>query len=143
MKSSPELLERFMPKYATVGTVFSDCAVTRPQYTVKAVNTSNNAYSCFIGGDAPVTVFYTDAPSDESIVIIKESFGNAFATWALHNYKKVCIVDPRKFNGFGGNYAYFNLKSFCDKMQIDDVVFINYPVVVASSGIRGAILSMK
>ncbi len=143
MKNSPELLERFMPKYATVGTVFSDCAVTRPQYTVKAVNTSNNAYSCFIGGDAPVTVFYTDAPSDESIVIIKESFGNAFATWALHNYKKVCIVDPRKFNGFGGNYAYFNLKSFCEKMQIDDVVFINYPVVVASSGIRSAILSMK
>ena len=143
MKSSPELLERFMPKYATVGTVFSDCAVTRPQYTVKAVNTSNNAYSCFVGGDAPVTVFYTDAPSDESVVIIKESFGNAFATWALHNYKKVCIVDPRKFNGFGGNYANFNLKSFCEKMEIDDVVFINYPVVVASSGIRGAILSMK
>ena len=143
MKGSPELLERFMPKFATVGTVFADCAVTSPQYTVKAVNTSNNAYSCFIGGDAPVTVFYTDAPSDESIVIIKESFGNAFATWALHNYKKVCIVDPRRFNGFGGNYASFNLKSFCDKMEIDDVVFINYPVVVASSGIRSAILSMK
>lgn len=143
MKGSPELLERFMPKFATVGTVFADCAVSRPQYTVKAVNSANNAYSCFIGGDAPVTVFYTDAPSDESVVIIKESFGNAFATWALHNYKKVCIVDPRRFNGFGGNYASFNLKSFCDRMEIDDVVFINYPVVVASSGIRGAILSMK
>lgn len=143
MKGSPELLERFIPKYATVGTVFSDCAVSRPQYTVQAVNTSTNSYSCFIGGDAPVTVFYTDAPSDESIVIIKESFGNAFATWAMNNYKKVCIVDPRKFNGFGGNYNSFNLKSFCDKMEINDVVFINYPVVIASSGIRSAILAMK
>ncbi len=143
MRNSPELLERFVPKYATVGTVFSDCAVTHSQYTVKAVNTANNSYSSFIGGDAPITVFYTDAPSDESIAIIKESFGNAFATWAMHNYKKVCIIDPRKFNGFGGNYNHFNLKSFCDKMAIDDVVFINYPVVVSSSGIRGAILSMK
>lgn len=143
MRNSPELLERFIPKYATVGTVFSDCAVTRPQYTVKAVNTSNNSYSCFIGGDAPITVFYTDAPSDESIVIIKESFGNAFATWAMNNYKKVCIVDPRKFNGFGGNYNYFNLASFCNTMNINDVVFINYPVVVSSSGIRNAILSMR
>ncbi len=143
MCSSPELLERFIPKYATVGTVFSDCAVTSPQYVVQAVNTTNNSYSCFVGGDAPITVFYTDAPSDESIVIIKESFGNAFATWAMNNYKKVCIVDPRKFNGFGGNYSYFNLRSFCDTMDIDDVVFINYPVVVASSGIRNAILSMK
>ena len=143
LKGSPELLERFMPKYATVGTVFSDCAVQRPQYTVKAVNTSNNSYSCFIGGDGPVTIFYTDAPSDESIVIIKESFGNAFATWAMNNYKKVCVVDPRKFNGFGGNNNYFNLDSFCKRMDIDDVVFINYPVVVASSGIRSAILSMR
>ena len=143
MRNSPELLERFMPKFATVGTVFSDCAVTKPQYTVKAVNTQNNAYSCFIGGDAPVTVFYTDAPGDESIVIIKESFGNAFATWAMHNYKKVCVVDPRKFNGFGGNYARFNLNEFCKTMDIDDVVFINYPVVISSSGIRSAILNMR
>ena len=143
MKGSPELLERFIPKYATIGTVFSDCAVTQPQYTVQAVNTANNSYSCFVGGDAPVTVFYTDAPSDESILIIKESFGNAFATWAMNNYKKVCIVDPRRFNGFGGNYNSFNLKAFCDKMAINDVVFINYPVVISSSGIRSAILSMK
>lgn len=143
MKGSPELLERYIPKYATVGTVFSDCAVTKSEYTVKAVNTDSNSYSCFIGGDAPVAVFYTDAPSDESILIIKESFGNAFATWAMHNYKKVCIVDPRNFNGFGGNNAPFNLNSFCEKMEIDDVVFINYPVVVASSGIRSSILSMK
>ena len=143
MKSSPELLERFVPKYATVGTVFSDCATQRVQYVVNAVNTGYNSYSCFVGGDGPVTVFYTDAPSDESIVIIKESFGNAFATWAMHNYKKVCIVDPRKFNGFGGNYNTFNLKTFCDRMEIDDAVFINYPVAVSSSGIRGAILNMK
>ncbi len=143
MRGNPELLERFLPKYATVGTVFSDGLATNAKYTVKAVNTSNNSYSCFIGGDAPVSVFYTDAPGDESIVIIKESFGNAFATWAMHNYKKVCIVDPRRFNGFGGNYTRFNLKSFCDRMDIDDVVFINYPVVVSSSGIRQAILDMR
>ena len=143
MRANPEMLERFLPKYATVGTVFSDGLATRAKYTVKAVNTASNSYSCFIGGDAPVSVFYTDAPGDESIVIIKESFGNAFATWAMHNYKKVCIVDPRRFNGFGGNYTRFNLKSFCDRMDIDDVVFINYPVVVSSSGIRQAILDMR
>ena len=61
----------------------------------------------------------------------------------MNNYKKVCIVDPRKFNGFGGNNNYFNLDSFCKRMDIDDVVFINYPVVIASSGIRSAILSMR
>ena len=143
MKNSPELLERFVPKYATVGTVFSDQNRTQKSHVVDAVNTGYNSYSCFVGGDGPVTVFYTDAPSEESIVIIKESFGNAFATWAMHNYKKVCIIDPRKFNGFGGSTRSFNLKAFCSDMGINDVVFINYPVAVSSSDIRSAILKMK
>lgn len=143
MNTNPELLERFLPKFATVGTVYSDGLGQRKSYTVSAVNTSSNSYSCFIGGDGPVTIFHTDASSDETVLIIKESFGNAFATWAMHNYKKVCVVDPRKFNGFGGNYNYFNLKSFCDAQGVDDIIFINYPVAVASSGIRGAILNMK
>lgn len=143
VKSNPELLERFLPKYATVGTVFSDGLGQRKSYTVSAVNTKNNSYSCFIGGDGPVTIFHTDAQSDETVLIVKESFGNAFATWAMHNYKKVCVVDPRKFNGFGGNYNYFNLKSFCDAQGVDDIIFINYPVALGSSGIRGAILNMR
>ena len=143
VKSNPELLERFLPKYATVGTVYSDGLAQRKSYTVNAVNTANNSYSCFIGGDGPVTIFHTDAPGNETVLIVKESFGNAFATWAMHNYKKVCVVDPRKFNGFGGNYNYFNLKSFCDAQGVDDIIFINYPVAVGSSGIRGAILNMR
>ncbi len=143
VKSNPELLERFIPKFATVGTVYSDGLAQRKSYTVDAVNTNNNSYSCFIGGDGPVTIFHTDAPGNETVLIVKESFGNAFATWAMHNYKKVCVVDPRKFNGFGGNYNYFNLKAFCDAQGVDDVIFINYPVAVGSSGIRGAILNMR
>ncbi len=143
MKNSPELLERFIPKYATVGTVYSDQNLARMSGTVKAVSTNTNAYHAFIGGDNPVTVFYTDAQSDRTLVIIKESFGNAFATWALNNYKKVCIVDPRRFNGFGGNYNSFKLNQFCRNVGATDVMFINYPVAAASSGIRTAILNMR
>ncbi len=143
MRNSPELLERFVPKYATVGTVYYDQDMTRMGGTVKAVNTGTNAYYAFIGGDNPITVFYTEAQSDKTLVIIKESFGNAFATWAFNDYKKVCIVDPRRFNGFGGNYNSFNLNRFCRNVGATDVMFINYPVAVSSSGIRTAILNMK
>lgn len=143
MKNSPELLERFVPKYATVGTVYNDQNISSMGGVVKAVNTSTNAYYAFIGGDNPVTVFYTDAQSDKTLVIVKESFGNAFATWAMNDYKKVCVVDPRKFNGFGGHYRSFNLNQFCKTVGATDVMFINYPVAVASSDIRSAILSMK
>lgn len=142
MRDNPDILERFMPKYATVGTVFADQNLKKKTAEVKAVNTNSNSYSCFIGGDGPVTVFKTDAPSEKTIVIVKESFGNAFAVWAMNNYKTVYVIDPRKFNGFGGNNEKMNLKTFCTNVGCDDLVFINYPVAVSSSGIRTAILDM-
>lgn len=142
MRSNPDILERFLPKYATIGTVFADQNLKKKTAVVKAVETNSNSYSCFIGGDGPVTVFCTDAPSDKTIVIVKESFGNAFAVWAMNNYKTVYIIDPRKFNGFGGNNEKMNLKAFCENVGCNDLVFINYPVAVSSSGIRGSILDM-
>lgn len=142
MRNNPDMLERFMPKYASVGTVYADRSLKKKMGEVKAVNTNVNSYSCFIGGDGPVTVFHTNAPSDKTIVIVKESFGNAFAVWAMNNYKSVYVIDPRRFNGFGGNNEQMDLKAFCADVGCTDLVFINYPVAISSSGIRNAIFNM-
>lgn len=143
LRNTPETVERFMPKFATVGTVYEDMNMTRMQRKVNAVSTSTASYMAFIGGDGPVTAFYTDAPSDEVCVIIKESYGNAFATWALNNYKEVYVIDPRKFNGFGNKFFNkFNIKTFCDKVNATDLVLINYPGAISSGGIRQSILDM-
>ncbi len=143
LRGTPETVERFIPKYATVGTVYEDMNMTRMQRKVNAVSTSSASYMAFIGGDGPVTVFHTDAPSDEVCVIIKESYGNAFATWALNNYKRVYVVDPRKFNGFGNKFFNkFNIRTFCDKVEATDLVLINYPGAISSGGIRQSILDM-
>ena len=143
LRANSETVERFIPKYATVGTVYEDMNMTKTLRTVKAVNTATASYMAFIGGDGPVTVFYTDAPSNEVAVIVKESYGNAFATWALNNYKMVYVIDPRKFNGFGGKYYQkFNIKAFCDKVKCNDLIMINYPGAISSGGIRQAILDM-
>ncbi len=143
LRSNSETVERFLPKYASVGTVYEDMEMTKTLRTVKAVNTASASYMAFIGGDGPVTVFNTEAPSNEIAVIIKESYGNAFATWALNNYKTVYVIDPRKFNGFGGKYNQkFNIKTFCDNVGCTDLIMINYPGAISSGGIRQAILDM-
>lgn len=143
MSNSPELLERFIPKHAVSGQVYYDQYLSRPGAKVNAVNTSVNAYHNFIGGDNPITIFDTTAPSDRTLVIIKESFGNAFATWALNNFKRVCVIDPRRFNGFNGSGNYLNLNQLCQRIGATDVLFINYPIVPSSSAIRSSILKMK
>jgi len=143
LRGTPETVERFIPKYATVGTVFSDMNMSVMQRKVYAVSTSSASYMAFIGGDGPVTAFYTDAPSDEVCVIIKESYGNAFASWIVNEYKEVYVIDPRKFNGFGNKFFNkFNIKTFCDMVDCDDLVLINYPGAVSSGGVRQSILDM-
>ncbi|MBQ3054138.1 MAG: hypothetical protein IJC89_04460 [Clostridia bacterium] len=143
LRSRPEIVERFIPKYATVGTVYEDMNMTKTLRIVNAVNTNTASYMAFIGGDGPVTAFYTDAPSNEVAVIVKESFGNAFATWALNNYKRVYVIDPRKFNGFGNvYYNKFNIATFCKNVGCNDLIMINYPGAISSGGIRQAILDM-
>lgn len=140
--ANPELLERFLPVVDVQASTYRDMYMTKKIGNVSAVSTNVSSYSCFIGGDNPLTVMTTNVNNGKKLVIIKESFGNAFATWALNNYQEVYVVDPRKFNGFGGNHERFNLIDFYDFIRFDDLVIINYPVSVGSTGIRESILKM-
>lgn len=142
ISSNGELLERFMPRGNIAGCAYSDMYMRKKIKNVVPVSKNYNSYSCFIGGDNPLTVMVSDKGNGKKIVIIKESFGNAFATWALENYSEVYVVDPRKFNGFGGSRERFSLIDFYEFTKFDDLVIINYPVSVSSSGIRQSILDM-
>ena len=143
MRSSPELLERFVPKYVDTGKVYASPSLEYWGTSYKAVNTNSNSYSSFIGGDNPIIIFDTTADSDRTLVIIKESYGNAFASWAVNDFKRVCVIDPRRFNGFAGNNTTLNLNSFCQTVGATDVMFINYPIAVMSPPIRNSIAMMK
>ncbi len=142
IRANPELLERFMPLVNVQACAYKDMYMTKRIANISTVSAKVNSYSCFIGGDNPLTVMVTDVNNGKKLVIIKESFGNAFATWALNNYQEVYVIDPRKFNGFGGNTERFNLVDFYNFTHFDDLVIINYPVSVGSVGIRESILDM-
>ena len=110
----------------------------------KVIVESDEKYTTFIGGDMPIIRYKTNVKNGEKAVIIKESFGNAFATWAVNNYEEVYIIDPRQWNGFGGasDRGEFNLVTFYnDVCQFDDLIVVSYPGS-ATSNMRKAILSL-
>jgi len=82
-------------------------------------------YICFIGGDAPLTHFETDAGTGRSIVVIKDSFGNAFVPFLTSNYQDIYIIDPRYVNKKGK--PDLNLIQFAKEQRVDDILFLNYP----------------
>ncbi len=76
-------------------------------------------YNTFIGGDNPYTeITNHDIENDNSCVVIKESFGNAFVPFLIPHYKKVYVLDYRY-------YKESNLQEFVKKNNCKDIIFIN------------------
>lgn len=125
-----ETMERFMPIVDYKGAVYLDMYLKDKWRESEVIVKSDDKYTTFIGGDMPVIKYTTSVKNGEKAVIIKESFGNAFATWAINNYEEVYIIDPRQWNGFGGesNRGEFNLVKFYNEVcQFDDLIVVSYP----------------
>lgn len=140
-RANPDLLERFLPFVEVSGYAYKDMGLTIGEGRVDAVDKRFNNYMTFIGGDHPITKFTTSNKNGKAVMIVKESYGNALASLVVNDYETVYVLDPRKFNGFGGYTRRFNLVEFYQSHPFDDLILINYPVGMTSS-IRQAILNL-
>ena len=76
-----------------------------------------NSYSVFLHGDFPLERIDTSNHNGRRAVVIKESFGNAFAPFLLSHYEQVFVVDQRYFQT--------SLVDLVKENNINDVIFIN------------------
>lgn len=77
------------------------------------------SYDFFLSGDHPLAELTNkNNPTGKTILIIRDSFANAFAPWIINNYKTVVLVDPRTYQA--------NLEDVLDEYHPDDVLIMNY-----------------
>jgi len=87
-------------------------------YGGTAINTDSNSYAgMFICGDQPLTVFETDVKNGKSLIVFKESYGNAFVPYMLDYFERVVVVDIRKDTD--------SVASLISRYQITDAIIIN------------------
>ncbi|MBQ7871037.1 MAG: hypothetical protein IJ357_02740 [Oscillospiraceae bacterium] len=99
--------------------------------TLCYVGDVDNKYLAFLGGDHPITIIETDVDNDKTVMIIKESYGNAFTPWLTSHYSKVVAVDPREFNREGK--PSLDLAAFAKEQGVDDCIILNYPLMINNS----------
>ena len=87
-----------------------------------------NKYLTFMGGDHPVTIVTTDTEGP-TILVIKESYGNALISWLTSNYSKIILIDPREYFAKSND---IDLKAFADSQGVDQCLIINYPMMLNS-----------
>lgn len=82
------------------------------------------AYGVFIYGDNPITVMRSEsqnAQKGRKIVVVKESYGNAFVPYLTNNFEEVHVADLRSFR----NASTVDLAAYCNNNGITDVLFLN------------------
>lgn len=78
---------------------------------------SSSKYNTFIGGDNPFSVITNPKINDgSSILVVKESFGNAVTPFFVDHYQNVYVVDYRYYNG--------TLSALASEYNITDMVFL-------------------
>lgn len=76
-----------------------------------------NGYLTFMGGDIPLATIKTENTSGRSIIVFKESYGNAFISFLVPHYDTIYVADIRSFP--------YNAIDFIKNNGIGEVLFLN------------------
>lgn len=132
LKDNPDTVFYYKPYAKTNLRVYSDSSLTDSYdglSVISGVGNVSNKYLCFLGGDHPIATIDTDTDGPVCI-LIKESYGNAFAPWLTSHYSKIIVIDPREFNRDGK--PSLDLTSFAKEQGVSDCIILNYPMMLTS-----------
>lgn len=77
-----------------------------------------NSYSVYLAGDFPrFDIENLDNPDGKNILVLKESYGNAFAPYLIPHYANVHVLDLRYYNG--------SVTDFVAEHEIDEILIID------------------
>ena len=95
-----------------------DEVVTAYSCFYEAETSETDKIILFLQGDYPMEkITSTSESAQDKICIVHESFGNPIVSYFTYNYKEVYSINMSKWTG--------NLKQFCKKNDIKNVLFIN------------------
>ena len=84
-----------------------------------------NLYSTFLGTDQQIAEIKTDCDNGRTLVIFKDSFGNALVPFLTGSYSRIYVIDLRYFTP--------NAIEFCQNVGATDVLFATCMFTCTSS----------
>ena len=75
----------------------------------------SNCYSAILGGDLDIPEIKTDVHNGRTLVVIKDSYGNAMIPFLTQSFEKIYVVDFR--------YVNIGMRNFFKKVGATDILF--------------------
>lgn len=88
-------------------------------------NGISSSYTVFIGTDSTICHVKTDVDNDRTLVIFKDSYGNALVPFLTNSYENIYLCDFRYFD--------INAIDFIKKVKATDLLFAMSPMASNSS----------
>ncbi len=137
LAGAPDIVEAYVPRgtnrmvtHQADGTVVDFYSIVNRQ-TDSWYQAAASKYNCFVAGDHPLIEIHNESIAAErrgtSILLVKESFGNAFAPFLVDSYEYVYIIDYRYYEG--------TLADFVSENGVREVLFLNN-IVATTAGAR-------
>lgn len=127
LSQNPDFVEYFLPFTNYTMTNYRQDGVSTYKGSViyKNIHSDSGGYLVFLGGDVPLSVIETENSTGSSIIVFKESYGNAFIPFLLSHYDKIYVADIRTFP--------FSLTEYITENNISDVLFCNNIMTACSA----------
>ncbi|WMJ76171.1 MULTISPECIES: DHHW family protein [unclassified Sedimentibacter] len=140
VNSNPDDVVYYEPPVDTDMTVYYYDKDTgeKKSYKGKVINKSyaklDQKYGVFIGGDFPLGVIKTSAKSDKKIMVIKDSYGNAFIPFLTPHYSEIYVIDPRHYKE--------SIVDLVEENNIGEVLFLNYVLTTNFENFIDSVLNL-
>jgi len=128
--NNPDYIEYYLQPQTKEVIAFTNADMKISYDTNLFVDPGNeqNKYMVFLGGDNPVTRIITNTDSEKTLLILKDSFGNALTPFLVNHYKYIYVLDPRTVST--------DLRVFCKEHNVDDLLIETYVYSLATDGAR-------
>ena len=125
LKNRPDDVEYFKVPHTTKVRYFqSERSAGSPGVLYAEFARGPGAYGVFLGGDHPLVQISSDVRNGRKIVVIKDSYGNAFVPYLASHYEEVFVVDYRYFNG--------SIRALIGQHGIGEVLFAHNTYVMVA-----------
>ncbi len=82
-------------------------------------NQEEPAYTFFFGGDQPmIEIHNPKAGNGRTLIILKDSYANAFIPWIVNNFENTIVIDPRTY--------WSTVMDVFDIYDVTDCLIMNY-----------------
>jgi len=128
--ANPDSVEILYPTVEHDYTRYYASGVKNGKAVDKAYAIGFNSYLAYLAGDVPQADIKTKIMNGRKILILKDSYGNAFIPYLIPHFQEIHIIDPRYWSG--------SILDYVKTHGITEVLFFNN-YVITLTGFPGTI----